>query len=225
MPTAWPNLYLYATDPSSTATVNVAERQAAATSSSGVPSGGYSYIADPATAAYSELIGLRFRDRHRFGRHDLRLHLFDVARLDRGQPHANDVHRGRRDESTLSNFPQVYVVGAADGTDSVTLDSAGGTFVGTPGFSYISGTASGIELLDRAPVCRQSSRPKPPAGTDTAVFYSYPNNTFNGAPWQQFAGRQHDECRGSRPTTSSARPAVTMRFRSSSRAAARTWPT
>ena len=46
----------------------------------------------------------------------------------------------------MSNFPQVYVVGAADGTDSVTLDSSGGTFVSTPSFSYASGTVERREL-------------------------------------------------------------------------------
>ena len=48
---------------------------------------------------------------------------------------------------TLNDFPQVYAVGAADGTDSMTLHTEGGSFIGQPSFSYISGTFSGASFL------------------------------------------------------------------------------
>ena len=81
--------------------------------------------------------------------------------------------------ATLSNFPQVYVVGAADGTDSVTLHSAGGAFVSTPGFSYVTGTYNGgnffIGALDVASLTGQATETG-----DVATFYSYAGNAFNG---------------------------------------------
>ena len=83
--------------------------------------------------------------------------------------------------STLSNLPQVYVVGAADGTDSVTLDSDGGSFVATPQFSYVSGTANGSSFLVGA-LYTASLTAQANSSSDTATFYSYPHNTFAGTP-------------------------------------------
>jgi hypothetical protein len=83
--------------------------------------------------------------------------------------------------STLSNLPQVYVVGAADGTDSVTLHSDGGSFVSSPGFSYVGGTANGSSFLIGA-LYTASLTAQASSASDTAVFYSYSHNTFNGAP-------------------------------------------
>ena len=83
--------------------------------------------------------------------------------------------------STLSNFPQVYVVGAADGTDSVTLDSSGGTFVSSPSFSYAGGTANGESFLLGA-LYAANVRAQAAGTSDTAVFYSYPNDKFTGTP-------------------------------------------
>jgi hypothetical protein len=81
--------------------------------------------------------------------------------------------------STLSDFPQVYAVGASDGTDSMTLHSAGGTFVGTPSFSYVSGTFDGeaflVGALNAANVVAQASDPG-----DTAYFYSAAGDSFTG---------------------------------------------
>jgi len=80
----------------------------------------------------------------------------------------------------LNNFPQLYVVGASDGTDSVTLHSAGGGFVGAPSFSYVSGSVGSspflIGALYAANVTAVATNP-----TDSAYFYSYASDTFNGA--------------------------------------------
>lgn len=82
----------------------------------------------------------------------------------------------------ISNFPQVYGVGASDGTDSMTLNDPGAQFVGTPEFSYITdGTSSKqftffIAALYYANVTAQASN----SGTDTAFFDSYSGNTFTG---------------------------------------------
>jgi len=81
----------------------------------------------------------------------------------------------------LNNFPQVYVVGASDGTDTVTLNSAGGEFVSTPGFSYVTGTSNGVNFLIGALFCANLTAQASTAG-GAAVFYSYPHDTFNGAP-------------------------------------------
>ena len=69
----------------------------------------------------------------------------------------------------------------SDGTDSVTLDSLGGTFVGTPDFSYVSGTSGGASFLIGA-LYAASVIADAAGSTDTAVFYSYASNTFSGAP-------------------------------------------
>ena len=77
-------------------------------------------------------------------------------------------------------FRKVYAVGAADGTDTMRLDTAGGSFVGQPSFSYVSGTSGGtpflIGALYAASVTAQATNP-----TDKAFFYSYASDTFNGA--------------------------------------------
>jgi hypothetical protein len=81
--------------------------------------------------------------------------------------------------STLSDFPQVYAVGASGGTDRMTLHSEGGKFVGTPSFSYVSGTFNGesflVGALNAANVVAQASEP-----TDVAYFYSAAGDVFTG---------------------------------------------
>jgi len=64
----------------------------------------------------------------------------------------------------------------------VTLDSSGGTFVSSPGFSYVSGTAGGTSFLLGAVYAANVTAQASSGGKDTAVFYSYPGNTFTGAP-------------------------------------------
>jgi hypothetical protein len=83
-----------------------------------------------------------------------------------------------------TGFPQVYAVGASDGTDSITLDSDGTKFVGSPLFSYVTdsqGNSPGtfiIGALYFASVKAQASS----SVTDTAYFYSYGQDAFSGTP-------------------------------------------
>ena len=80
---------------------------------------------------------------------------------------------------TLNGFPQIYAVGAVNGTDTMTLHTEGGSFVGQPSFGYVSGTFGGaaflIGALNAANVTAQATN-----ATDQAVFYSYGGDTFNG---------------------------------------------
>jgi hypothetical protein len=82
--------------------------------------------------------------------------------------------------STFSNFPQVYAVGAADGSDSMTLHTQGGSFVGQPSFSYVGGTYNGASFLIGALLAANVTTQATQA-TDSAFFYSYGGDTFNGA--------------------------------------------
>src|SRR6185437_5459408 len=107
---------------------------------------GYSYIADPGSGAYSELSG--------FGSETVTGSMGTTYAYIYSTSHASTVASPGRTTftgggmtATLSNFPQVYVVGAKDGTDSVTLDSSGGTFVSSPQFSYVGGTSNSSHFL------------------------------------------------------------------------------
>jgi hypothetical protein len=82
--------------------------------------------------------------------------------------------------STVNAFPQVYVVGAEDASDHTTLHSSGGGFVGTPSFSYVSGTSHGSSFIIGALYCANVMAQATNA-TDSAYFYSYPGDTFTGA--------------------------------------------
>ncbi len=169
--------------------------RAAAISSSSIPSSNYSYIADPGTGAYSELSG--------FGSETVTGSAGTTYAYIYSTSHASTVASPTQTTftvggvtSTLSNFPQVYVVGAADGTDSVTLDSSGGTFVSSPGFSYVSGTSSGTNFLLGALYAANVTAQAAGSG-DTAVFYSYPSNTFTGTPGTSSLGGSTTNVAGS----------------------------
>ncbi len=139
------NLYTYVTNAASTATVTVG----AGTDSNffvDVPGSNYSYIGDPATGAFSELSGFATETVNGSGGSTY-AYFYSTS-------HATVVGSATGSSATVSghtstfgDFSQLYVVGASDGTDSVTLDSLGGTFVGTPGFSYVSGTSGGSSFL------------------------------------------------------------------------------
>ncbi len=142
--------------------------------------GGYSYVADPISGIYSELDGFGAETVTGSGGTTYAYiysasHAQIVASPSQTTITVNGV------TSTLGGFSQVYIVGAADGTDSVTLDSSGGTFVATPGYSYVTGTSNGssffIGAINVANLTANSA-----GTTDTAVFYSYPGNTFDGTP-------------------------------------------
>ena len=112
--------------------------QLVATSSSSIRSTATATSPIPARGAYSELSG--FGSETVTGCRPARRTLTSTTPQGASTvvcPDANDLHPRRRDHRTLSNFPEVYVVGAKDGTDSVTLDASGGTFVSSPQFSYV----------------------------------------------------------------------------------------
>ena len=177
------NLYDYATNGASTATVTVG---AGADSNFfvDVPGSRYSYIGNPATGAYSELSGFAAETVNGSGGSTY-AYFYSTS-------HATVVGNATGSSatvnghmSTFGDFPQLYVVGASDGTDTVTLDSLGGTFVGTPGFSYVSGTLAGSSFLIAA-LYAASVTANAAGSADTAIFYSYAGNTFSGAPSSSF---------------------------------------
>ena len=116
--------------------------------------GNYTYIADPIRGIYSELSG--------FGsvtvvgdKGSTYAYIYSTSNATVvGSPGHTTFTVGAL-STTLDNFPQVYVVGASDGTDTVTLNSAGGEFVSTPGFSYVTGTSGGVNFLIGALLLRQ----------------------------------------------------------------------
>jgi hypothetical protein len=173
-------LYIYGSDPSSTATVNLAN--GGATSSNffvGAANGGYSYIANPIQGIYSELSGFPNETVSGSGGSTYAYVYSTSNATFSGAPGSSTLTVGSATE-TLSNFPQVYAVGATDGTDSMTLHTAGGSFVGSPSFSYVSGTFNSapflLGALFAANVTAQATN-----ATDSAFFYSYAGNAFNGS--------------------------------------------
>jgi hypothetical protein len=173
------NLYVYGNS-TSTATVNVSLGGGSNFFVDAVD-GNYSYIADPVNQTYSELSG--------FGSETITGSAGTTYAYIYSTSHASTVASPGKTTftvngvtSTLTNFPQVYVVGAADGTDSVTLNASGGTFVSSPNFSYVGGTAGGASFLLGALYAANVTAQASSGGQDKAVFYSYPADTFSGAP-------------------------------------------
>jgi hypothetical protein len=174
------NLYLYG-GPGSSATVDVSNGGSSSSNFFVVDTAqNYSYIADPGTGAYSELSG--------FGSETITGSAGTTYAYIYSTSHASTVASPAQTTftvggvtSTLSNFPQVYVVGAKDGTDSVTLDSSGGTFVSSPSFSYVGGTSNGTSFLLGA-LYAANVTAQAAGSNDNAVFYSYPDDTFTGTP-------------------------------------------
>ena len=140
------NLFIYASG-NSTATVDVG-------SGSGnnfyvddaAASPAYSYIGNPATGVYSELSGFVSQVVTGSGSTTYAYVYSTTSATFSGSPTGSTFTAGGH-TSTLNDFPQIYAVGAADGTDSMTLHSAGGEFVGTPQFSYVTGTSGGRNLF------------------------------------------------------------------------------
>ena len=143
-------------------------------------SSGYSYLADPAHGIYSELSG--FNGQTVIGSGGSTYAYIYVAQGAAvvGDPAGSSITTGG-DTVSLDNFPQLYLVGAAGGNDSITLHSEGGTFVGTPGYSYVSGKYQGAPFFVGALYFSSVTAQASSAGTDTASFYSYSGDTFNGA--------------------------------------------
>jgi hypothetical protein len=204
--------YAYVSDPSSTATVNVADGSGAnffVDAQGNSSDSDYSYIADPIQGIYSELSGFGPETVTGSGGSTYAyvystssanfvgdpggstytvLSLLSILSL-RTMPVVNQsaLDSGTVDSITLyptftttfDSFSQLYVVGASDGSDSVTLHTQGGSFVGTPSFSSVGGTFNGqpflIGALYAAHVTAQATNP-----TDSAFFYSSAGNAFEG---------------------------------------------
>ncbi len=172
------NLYVYA-DSSSTAMVQVAQ------GSGGnffvaVANSGYSYIADPVDGIFSQLIGFGAETVSGSGGSTYAYVYSATNATIVGDPKGSTLSVGGV-KSSLADFSQLYVVGAADGSDHVTIDSEGGAFVGTPAFSYAQGTYNGAGSIIGALYCANVAAQASSAGTDTAFFYSYAQNVFNGS--------------------------------------------
>jgi hypothetical protein len=174
------NLYIYApTNGKSTATIAVADTAGSNNFFADATNSDYSYIADPGTSTYSELSG--------FGSESIAgsggatyAYIYSTSGGKGVEQPDQTTFTSIGVTSTLSSFPQVYLVGASDGSDSATLDAAGGTFVATPGFSYVDATANGVSYLLGALYCAKVTAQASTGGGDKAIFYSYPNNQFNG---------------------------------------------
>lgn len=173
------NFYLYG-GPDSSATVNVSD---GGTTSSNFfvddEVNHYSYIADPNTKTYDELSGFGWVEANGdIGTTYAYVYSASHARTNLS-PTETSLTVGSL-VGALSSFPQVYVVGATDGSDIVNVDASGGTFVSSPGFSYATTTEGGENYLfgaiDAATVEAQAG-----LSSDNAVFYSYPGNTFSGS--------------------------------------------
>ena len=174
------NLYLYG-GAGSSATVNVGNGGSSSSNFFVVDTlNDYSYIADPGTHAYSEMSG--FGSETVIGSAGTTYaYIYSTSGAKTVASPTQTTFTVGDVTSTLSNFQQVYVVGAKDGTDSVTLDSSGGTFVSSPQFSYVGGTANGSTFLLGA-IYAAHVTAHAAGSSDTAVFYSYASDTFTGTP-------------------------------------------
>ena len=84
--------------------------------------------------------------------------------------------------TSLAGFQQLYIVGASDGTDHVTLDSPAGSFISSPQFNYVAGASGGSNFFIGAIYSANLTAKADSGSSDAAVFYSYPNDQFNGTP-------------------------------------------
>lgn len=170
------NLYVYVST-NSTATVNVA----------GSDPGNYyvydtknldSYIADPTTGVYSELS--HFESETVTGANgSTYAYVYSTSKeVINAAPSGTSVEFDSY-VTTLGSFAQEYFVGASDGTDTVNVNSAGGQFVATPGFSYVTGTAGGNPFLIGA-LYVLTVNATAAGSSDTAVFDSYAHDGFQG---------------------------------------------
>ena len=169
--------YAYVADASSTATITVANNAGGSNFYADATNNGYSYIADPTDGIYSELSGSAQTVTGTAG--TTYAYLYSTSHATAvGDPSGSSITVGSV-TTTVSSFPQVYIVGTTDGTDTITLHTKGGGFVAQPTFSYVAGTFDSASFWSvqfyAANVTAQATN-----ATDTAFFYSYPGDTFNG---------------------------------------------
>jgi hypothetical protein len=176
------NLYIYA-GTGSTANVTVS-----AGSGSNyyvdAASSGYSYIADPSDGIFSQLIGFGAETVTGAGGSTY-AYIYSTTRASIvADPASTSVTVGGV-VSTLVKFPQLYVLGAADGTDQVNLEpdnSVGAQFVATPTFSYVTGSFKNASFIFGALYSANVVAQPSIFATDTAFFESFANNVFNASP-------------------------------------------
>jgi hypothetical protein len=176
------NLYVYAGS-GSTANVTVASGTSANFYVDAANSG-YSYIANPATGVFSQLIGFSAETVTGSAGSTYAYVYSTTKAAIVADPSGSSITVGGA-KTTLANFPQLYIAGASDGTDQVNLlpDSAvNAEFVGTPSFSYITGSYKNASFLFGALYSANVSTQPSVFATDTAFFESFANNVFNASP-------------------------------------------
>lgn len=172
-------LYIYAASGSS-ASVSVADGGSTSSNFLVVDgTTGSSYLADPATGQYSELSGFGTLTASGSGGTTY-AYIYSTPNASTSASPVNTIFNGGGISASLDDFPQVYIVGAVDGSDTVTLASDGGELVGTPQFTYATSTSTQPFFLLGA--LYSSKVTGTAAGADdTAAFYSYPANAFVGS--------------------------------------------
>ncbi len=123
-------MYGYSTDPNSSATVNLATGTGANFYVDAAHSG-YSYIADPVAGTYSELSGFGSQTVTGPGGASY-AYIYSTSHAVFVGDAAGSNFTNAGATSTYTGFPQLYLVGAGDGTDTTTLRTDGGSFVGAP---------------------------------------------------------------------------------------------
>ncbi len=172
------NLFIYASNGASTATVNVGTDAGGSDFYVGDCGIDYSYIGDSAKGLYSELSGFA-SETITGSAGSTYAYVYSTSNATFVGDPGGSTFKSSGLSLTLNSFPQVYAVGAADGTDTMTLHTQGGSFVGQPSFSYVSGTFDGASFLIGAAYAANVTAQATNA-TDQAFFYSYAADTFNG---------------------------------------------
>ncbi len=214
------NLYVYANS-ASTASVQVAQGSGGNFYVDAANSG-YSYIADPNDGIFSQLIGFGAETVSGSGGSTY-AYVYSTNQASVVADPAGTSVTVSGVKSTLASFSQLYILGAASGTDQVTLDSEGGQFVGTPTFSYVDGSYMSASFIIGALYCATSApRLRRPARIRLSSIAS--PATFSMAALRRVPWRDRPAIVWEPATSSSFRPTVMPRSRCWSRGAAPTAP-
>lgn len=172
-------VYVYNNSGRSTATVNVANSASGNNFYVDSLASGYSSIADPGDGLFSELAGFVSENVTGAGGTTYAYVYSTSQAAVVGDPRSTTVAAGGVSLAIIG-FPEEFLVGTGDGTDSMTLDSVGYGFVATPGVSYVTGTSGGTNFVIAALYCAHVTAQA--AGTsDTSLFDSYSHDVFNGS--------------------------------------------
>ena len=188
--------YAYVADPDSSATVDLSDG-AAGSYYVDAATGDYTYIADPTRGIFSELSGFGAETVAGAGGSNYAyIYSNSNASFDGDADGSTFISGGflEQDEPSpgvlvistvttqalLTHFPQLYLIGASDGTDQATLHAEGGSFVATPTFSYVSGNVGGSNYLIGTLYAANVQGIQDDNSSGPATFYSYADNQFNG---------------------------------------------